>query len=73
MNVREALEAPVVPPDMGASTKWPAEEEWMEEAMPREVVGSMVEVSMKRREECEADLGRDGRAEERMVSKTPWT
>ncbi len=49
MKVRVEARAPTTPPDMGASTKRPEEEEWTALAMSVEEVGSMVEQSMKRR------------------------
>lgn len=50
MNVRVAAWAPTTPPDIGASTKAPDEVSVIREATVREVVGSIVEQSMNRRE-----------------------
>ena len=49
MKVRVAARAPTTPPDMGASTKRPAEVECTALATSREERGSIVEQSMKRR------------------------
>ena len=48
MNVRVDARAPTTPPDIGASTRAAVEGSRVE-AMEREVAGSMVEQSMKRR------------------------
>lgn len=50
MNVSVPAVAPTTPPDMGASTKVPWDVAVTVAATSREVVGSMVEQSMKRRE-----------------------
>src|SRR5271156_5688568 len=76
MNVRVPVRAPTTPPDMGASMKsapWPdAERDWLltREATLREVVGSIVEQSMKRRD---FSVGGGGKAEAKIVSKTDLT
>jgi hypothetical protein len=49
MKVRVPAEAPTTPPDIGASMKEPAPEACTEWATEMLVVGSIVEVSMKRR------------------------
>lgn len=46
MNVSVPAWAPTTPPDIGASTKEPAEAEETDPAMEREVMGSIVEWSM---------------------------
>lgn len=65
MNVRVPAVAPMTPPDMGASTKVPEAVVEMVWAMRREVWGSMVEWSMKRRDGVVGSRG-----EARMESKT---
>lgn len=65
MNVKVPARAPTTPPDMGASMKAPALEVAVWEATVREVRGSMVEQSMKRRD-CDEEDGGEGRGLLRM-------
>ena len=67
MKVRVAARAPTTPPDMGASTKRPDVVQWMAFAMEREVVGSMVEQSMKSRVGVEGGRGVERRVWKREV------
>ena len=73
MKVSVPARAPTTPPDMGESINVAdGEEAWSETraATEREVMGSIVEQSMKRRVSSVGGLGRE---EERIVSKTPFT
>lgn len=66
--------APTTPPDIGASMKWPAlGVDFTACAIVREVDGSMVEQSMKRRGEFEGDCGA-GKGDEgsRIDEKMDW-
>ena len=66
MKVKLPARAPTTPPDMGASTKTPDDEEDTDEATLRDVNGSIVLQSMKSRVGVEGSVGRgEARIEEK--------
>ena len=72
MKVNVPARAPTTPPDIGASTNAPEELSCTDEATLREVMGSIVEQSMKRRDLCVSELI-DGRGEESIDPKADST